>query len=103
VRARRRCISGLAGPTLSRDWDHDFYSVGLAEKDVALALDAGRSLAVAMPVISAAHQHYLRARELGLTDKICFATLAAVEQAADVTVPARPTAANHATREGDDQ
>ena len=91
---------GLAGPTLSRDWDHDFYSVGLAEKDVALALDAGRSLAVPMPVISAAHQYYLRARELGLTDKICFATLAAVEEAADVAVPARPTAANHTTREG---
>jgi 3-hydroxyisobutyrate dehydrogenase-like beta-hydroxyacid dehydrogenase len=94
---------GLAGPTLSRDWDHDFYSVGLAEKDVALALDAGRSLAVPMPVISAAHQHYLRARALGLTDKICFATLAAVEQAAGVMVPARPAPANHTTTEKDDQ
>jgi 3-hydroxyisobutyrate dehydrogenase-like beta-hydroxyacid dehydrogenase len=94
---------GLAGPTLSRDWDHDFYSVGLAEKDVALALDAGRSLAVPMPVISAAHQHYLRARALGLTDKICFATLAAVEQAAGVTVPARPAPANHPTTQKDDQ
>jgi hypothetical protein len=40
---------------------------------------------------------------LGLTDKICFATLAAVEKGANVTVPARPAPANHRTPETEDQ
>jgi len=42
-----------------------------------------------MPVTSAAHQHYLRAVANGLGDKVFFATLAAVEDAAAVHVPAR--------------
>lgn len=80
---------GLAGPTLSRRWDDTGFSVALAEKDVALALESARSLAVPMPVTAAAHQHYLRARATGLADKVCFATLAVVEVAAGVDVPAR--------------
>ena len=81
---------GLAGPTLSRQWDNPIFTVALAEKDVALALESARSLSVPMPVISVAHQHYLRAVAAGLSDKVCFATLAVVEQAAGVEVPARP-------------
>ena len=81
----------LAGPTLSREWDNPIFTIALAEKDVALALESARSLFVPMPVISAAHQHYLRAVAAGLGDKVCFATLAVVEQAAGVEVPARPS------------
>src|SRR5690606_5764012 len=51
---------GLAGPTLSKNWGSELFTLGLAEKDVALALESARSLAVPMPVVSAAHQHYLR-------------------------------------------
>lgn len=80
---------GLAGPTLSRNWDSQLFTLGLAEKDVALALESARSLAVPMPVVNAAHQHYLRGVAAGLADKVCFATLAVIEQAAGVTVPAR--------------
>lgn len=81
---------GLAGPTLSRRWDNGGFTVKLAEKDVALALESARNLAVPMPVTAAAHQHYVRANAHGYGDRACFATLAAVEQAAGVTVPARP-------------
>src|SRR5919108_2614054 len=80
---------GLAGVTLSRQWENPFFTLALAEKDIALALESARSLAVAMPVVAAAHQHYVRAVASGLGDKLCFATLAAVEQAAGVEVPAR--------------
>lgn len=79
----------LAKPTLSRDWDHSGFSVALAEKDVALALESARAWAVPMPVVAAAHQHYVRALAAGLGEKVCFATLAAVEAAAGVVVPVR--------------
>lgn len=81
---------GLARPTLSRNWEGVGFSVTLAEKDIALALESARSMDVPMPVTAAAHQHYLRAKAAGYADHVCFATLAAVEQAAGVTVPARP-------------
>lgn len=87
---------GLARPTLSREWDDTGFSVALAEKDVALALQTARDLAVPMPVTSAAHQHYLRAIASGYAEKVCFSTLAAVEEAAGVIVPQRaPRTATH--------
>jgi 3-hydroxyisobutyrate dehydrogenase-like beta-hydroxyacid dehydrogenase len=81
----------LAPLTLSRAWDNPFFSLGLAEKDLALALDSARSLAVPMPVTAAAHQHYLRGVAAGLGAKLCLSTLAVVESAAGVEVPARQT------------
>jgi 3-hydroxyisobutyrate dehydrogenase len=81
---------GMANLTLSRAFDDAFFTLGLAEKDVALALESARSLAVPMPVTAAAHQHYVRALAAGLGDKAFCATLAAVEAAAGVGVPARP-------------
>jgi 3-hydroxyisobutyrate dehydrogenase-like beta-hydroxyacid dehydrogenase len=80
---------GVAKPTLARAFDDAFFTVRLAEKDVALALETARSLAVPMPVTNAAHQHYLRAIASGLGGKAFFATLAAVEAGAGVEVPAR--------------
>lgn len=81
---------GLGRHTLSREWDDPFFSLGLAEKDIALALDSARSLAVPMPVVASAHQHYVRAVAAGLSDKSCLATLAAVESAAGIEVDPRP-------------
>jgi 3-hydroxyisobutyrate dehydrogenase len=81
---------GLGALTLSRQWDDPFFTLALAEKDIALALESARVLAVPMPVISAAHQHYLRAVAHGLGDQLCLATLAVVEEAAGIEVPARP-------------
>ncbi len=80
---------GLAGPTLSRAWDDPWFSVALAEKDIALALESARDFAVPMPVTSAAHQHYVNAVASGYADKLCCSTLAVVESAAGVEVPAR--------------
>ena len=79
----------LAGPTLSKAWDDSWFALALAEKDVALALEAARTLAVPMPVTTAAHLHYLAAKGQGLGDKLCLATLAAVERMAGVEVPPR--------------
>jgi 3-hydroxyisobutyrate dehydrogenase-like beta-hydroxyacid dehydrogenase len=75
--------------TLSRQWENPFFTLALAEKDVALALESARALAVPMPVVSAAHQHYLRGVANGLGGKLFAATLAAIEAAAAVEVPAR--------------
>ena len=80
---------GLAGPTLSRAWDDPWFSVALAEKDIALALESARDFAVPMPVTSAAHQHYVNAVASGYADKLCCSTLGVVEAAAGVEVPAR--------------
>jgi 3-hydroxyisobutyrate dehydrogenase-like beta-hydroxyacid dehydrogenase len=80
---------GMAKTTLARSFDNAFFTLGLAEKDVALALESARSLAVPMPVTAAAHQHYVRALAAGLGDKVFFATLAAIESAAGVEVPPR--------------
>jgi 3-hydroxyisobutyrate dehydrogenase-like beta-hydroxyacid dehydrogenase len=65
-----------------------FFTLAFAEKDVSLALASARRLGVPMPVIEAAHAHYARALELGLGSKLFAATLLAIEQAADVEVPA---------------
>jgi 3-hydroxyisobutyrate dehydrogenase-like beta-hydroxyacid dehydrogenase len=83
---------GMASPTLSRRWNGDGFSITLAEKDIALALESARSLAVPMPVTAAAHQHYVRARAAGWGEHVFFGTLAAVEAAAGVEVPARTPA-----------
>jgi 3-hydroxyisobutyrate dehydrogenase len=75
--------------TLARRWENPFFTLALAEKDVALALESARALAVPMPVTSAAHQHYLRGVATGLGGKLFPATLAAIEAAAGIEVPAR--------------
>lgn len=84
-----RLYLGLEKLTLSRKWDDPFFTLALAEKDVALALESARALAVPMPVTAAAHQHYLRGVASGLGSKLCLATLAVIESAAGVEVPAR--------------
>jgi 3-hydroxyisobutyrate dehydrogenase-like beta-hydroxyacid dehydrogenase len=80
---------GMAKTTLSRAFDNAFFTLRLAEKDVALALESARTLAVPMPVTSAAHQHYVTALANGLGDKVFFATLESIERAAGTEVPGR--------------
>jgi 3-hydroxyisobutyrate dehydrogenase len=79
--------TGLAKLLLGRGFDNAFFSLALAEKDVALALESAAGLGVPMPVIEAAHAHYARALALGLGKKLFAATLLAVEDAAGVEVP----------------
>ena len=78
--------AGLAKLLLGRGFDNAFFSLALAEKDVALALASAQGLGVPMPVIEAAHATYARALELGLGKKLFAATLLAVEDAAGVEV-----------------
>jgi 3-hydroxyisobutyrate dehydrogenase-like beta-hydroxyacid dehydrogenase len=80
---------GMAKTTLSRTFDNAFFTLKLAEKDVALALESARTLAVPMPVTSAAHQHYVASLANGLGDKVFFATLASIERSAGTEVPPR--------------
>jgi 3-hydroxyisobutyrate dehydrogenase-like beta-hydroxyacid dehydrogenase len=78
--------SGLVETTLARDFERAFFSLALAEKDVALALDSARALEVPMPVTSAAHQTYLGALAQGLGAQVFFATLQALERGAGTRV-----------------
>ncbi len=78
---------GLAELFLKRGFDMPLFQLALAEKDVALALESARELAVPMPVVAAAHQTYLQAMAQGLGSKVFFATLRAIETAASVEVP----------------
>ena len=72
---------------LGRRFDDPTFTLALAEKDVSLALEAGRTMQVPMPTTAAAHQTYLRAVANGLGEKSFLATLEALEAAAGVTVP----------------
>jgi 3-hydroxyisobutyrate dehydrogenase-like beta-hydroxyacid dehydrogenase len=78
---------GMARLTLAREFDDAFFTLALAEKDVSLALQSAADLKVEMGVTSAAHALYRRALEAGLGDKVFFATLKVVEEAAGTRVP----------------
>jgi 3-hydroxyisobutyrate dehydrogenase len=79
--------ASLAPLTLGRGFDNAFFQLGLAEKDVSLALASARALGVPMPVTEAAHGVYARAKEMGLGGKLFLATLLALEDAAKTEVP----------------
>jgi 3-hydroxyisobutyrate dehydrogenase-like beta-hydroxyacid dehydrogenase len=78
----------LASLVLGRRFDAGIFSLALAEKDVALALESARSLAVPMPVTAAAHQTYLQALASGLGHEDFVAALKTIETAAATVVPA---------------
>ena len=63
------------------------FALALAEKDIALALAAGRELDVPMPASGAAHQTFVEALAAGLGELRSFATLTMVERAASFEVP----------------
>ena len=84
---RRQDVALAQGHDLDLRFDAPIFQLSLAEKDVALALDSARELAVPMPVTSAAHQTYVQALAQGLGPKVFFATLRAIEAAAGAEVP----------------
>lgn len=81
--------TGLADMTLGRDFDNAFFTLRLANKDLSLALDSARDLGVDMPVTSAAQRLYEKANQMGLGEKVFFATLKALEEEAGTEVPKR--------------
>jgi 3-hydroxyisobutyrate dehydrogenase len=78
--------TGLAGLFLGRDFENVIFKLGIAEKDVALALESARNLGVSMPLTEAGHAVYRRARESGLGDEVFYATLKTLEEAAGIEV-----------------
>ena len=72
---------GMVPLFLSRKFDKGF-TVKLAEKDMAMALESGRELKVTMPAINAAHQTYLKSIAMDRGHKMFAATLETLEQEA---------------------
>lgn len=78
--------SRLAERVFERRFDDHTFALALAEKDVALALEAGRSLAVPMPATAAAHQLFVEAAAAGLHEKNFWSAVEIVERHAKTRV-----------------
>lgn len=78
--------SRLAPRVLERRYDDRTFTLGLAEKDLALTLEASRTLGVPMPTTTAAHELFAEALARGLRDKNFWAAIEVVEQHANVRV-----------------
>lgn len=78
--------SRLADRIFERRFDDRTFTLALAEKDLALALEAGRSLEVPMPATAASHQLFVEAAAAGLRDKNFWAAVERVEQHANTRV-----------------
>jgi len=82
---------GMAPLFLARDFDRVIFRLGLAHKDLSLAVQSAESLGVPMPQTKAALATYKDAIDQGLGDKVFYATLQALEANAGTEV-ARPEA-----------
>ncbi|MGE0484995.1 MAG: NAD(P)-dependent oxidoreductase [Gammaproteobacteria bacterium] len=71
---------------LSHRYDRDLFALGIAAKDIRLALDSAAAVGAEMPLTAAAQQVYARALELGDARDDFHATLRALEDAAQTTV-----------------
>ncbi|MGR8919588.1 MAG: NAD(P)-dependent oxidoreductase [Gammaproteobacteria bacterium] len=86
--------SSSAGPllsraplVLSRKFDLDVFSLGIAAKDIGVALESAADVGASMPMTAAAHGIYEQALAQGLGGEDFFATVKVLEQAAGVEVP----------------
>lgn len=71
---------------LERQWDDPSFALALAAKDVGLAVEAGRELAVPMAMTAAAAQTYTRAVARGLGAKSPQAVMQVIEEAAGIRI-----------------
>jgi 3-hydroxyisobutyrate dehydrogenase-like beta-hydroxyacid dehydrogenase len=78
--------SKVADRILDRRFDDNTFALALAEKDVALSLEAGRSLDVPMPATSAAHQLFVEAKAAGLGNKNFWSAIELVEKHASTSI-----------------
>jgi hypothetical protein len=76
----------LVPRVLERRYDDRTFTLGLAEKDVSLALEASRSLGAPMPTTAAAHQLFLDALSEGLREKNFWAAIEVAERRANVDI-----------------
>jgi 3-hydroxyisobutyrate dehydrogenase-like beta-hydroxyacid dehydrogenase len=84
---------GMAPLFLNRAFDEVMFRLGLAHKDLTLALKSADDLGVPMPQTMAALATYQDAIDKGLGDKVFYATLAALEANAGTRV-AKPEPAS---------
>jgi 3-hydroxyisobutyrate dehydrogenase len=80
-----RLVQGVP-QLLKKQFDNPSFSLALAAKDVGLAVEAARELAVPMTVGAAASQVYTRSLAKGLGPLFLSATLLAIEEEAGVTI-----------------
>jgi 3-hydroxyisobutyrate dehydrogenase-like beta-hydroxyacid dehydrogenase len=81
-----KLYAGMAPLFFGRNFAMALFKLGIAEKDVTLALESARELAAPLPLCEAAAQTYRRAVDDGRADQVFFATLATLERAAGVEV-----------------
>jgi 3-hydroxyisobutyrate dehydrogenase-like beta-hydroxyacid dehydrogenase len=81
-----KLYAGMAPLFFGRNFQMTLFKLGIAEKDVALALESARELAAPLPVAEAAGATYRRAVDEGRAEQVFFATLATLERAAGVEV-----------------
>ncbi|MCB1746755.1 MAG: NAD(P)-dependent oxidoreductase [Gammaproteobacteria bacterium] len=71
---------------LSHRYDRDIFALGIAAKDIGLALESAAAVGAELPLTAAAQGIYRRALELGDAREDFHATLRALEDAAQTTV-----------------
>jgi 3-hydroxyisobutyrate dehydrogenase len=76
----------LAPRLLDRNFDDRTFALALAEKDVGLALAAGRSLGVPMPTTAAAHRLFAEASVEGPADRNFWIAFELLERRARIRV-----------------
>ncbi len=79
-----RPFMGAADIFLDRDFEDPTSTLTIGAKDVTLALDFARDLAVPMPAVSAAHQTFLQALAAGYQDLAHYTTILALESGAGI-------------------
>lgn len=78
--------SKVADRIIERRFDDNTFALALAEKDVALSLEAGRALDVPMPTTTAAHQLFIEGKAAGLSKKNFWSVIELVEQHANTKI-----------------
>jgi 3-hydroxyisobutyrate dehydrogenase len=81
-----KLYAGMAPLFFGRNFEMALFKLGIAEKDVALALESARELAAQLPLSEAAGATYRRAVDEGRAEQVFFATLATIERAAGAEV-----------------
>ncbi len=81
-----KLYAGMAPLFFGRNFEMTLFKLGIAEKDVALAVASARELGAPLPLSEAAAHTYRRAVDEGRADKVFFATLETLERGANTTV-----------------
>jgi 3-hydroxyisobutyrate dehydrogenase-like beta-hydroxyacid dehydrogenase len=81
-----KLYAGMAPLLLGRNFDLELFRLGIAEKDMALAVESARELGASLPLAEAAASTYGRAVADGHGEEVFFAALKTLERAAGAEV-----------------